>query len=203
MTGVRVNDQPHIWKPLLQDVGIHRRHHDVAVAIHDQRRLCDLGQIGIAVCRDFAPGHDGRLLRLDVGHTRLRRVIILAGRNARLPCPRRRPGRPLRGSDGGRCRERRRRPAAAKPPSEKPETSTCSRPCARANAMMLDAMVPHAASVSSRSCSTASCIVANGHFWRLECHQASLHADDHFSLRAAGFDISQCLIGLHEREDPI
>src|SRR6202795_1257724 len=36
---------------LLKDVGIDSRHHDVVLAVHDQRALLDLLQIAVAVCR--------------------------------------------------------------------------------------------------------------------------------------------------------
>src|SRR5580692_3270781 len=54
--GIRVEDQPGIRQMLLKDAGIDGRHHDVVLAVDDERALLDLLQIAIAVCcRDRTP----------------------------------------------------------------------------------------------------------------------------------------------------
>src|SRR5580692_11467582 len=49
--GIRVEDQPGIRQVLLKDVGIDGRHHDVVLAVDDERALLDLLQIAVAVSR--------------------------------------------------------------------------------------------------------------------------------------------------------
>src|SRR5579862_6914697 len=54
--GIRVEDQPGIRYMLLKDVGIDGWHHDVVLAVDDERALLDLLQITVAVCRgDYTP----------------------------------------------------------------------------------------------------------------------------------------------------
>src|ERR1700728_2083398 len=54
---------------LLKDVGIDSRHHDVVLAVDDERALLDLLQIAIAVCRgDYTPfGKSDELGLADLG----------------------------------------------------------------------------------------------------------------------------------------
>ena len=49
MTGIRIDDQLCIRNVLSQRERVDRRHHDVIVAVHDQRGLLDFLEIGVTL----------------------------------------------------------------------------------------------------------------------------------------------------------
>src|SRR5580700_10194949 len=67
--GIRIKDQPSIRQMLLKDVGIDGRHHDVVLAVDDERALLDRLQIAVAVGRgDHTPFSQSHELSLgDLG----------------------------------------------------------------------------------------------------------------------------------------
>src|SRR5882762_7539038 len=77
MARIRVDDELRIRDVLTKRERVNCRHHNVVVAVHDERRLADGSELGIPLSARLAPFADGCGLRLH-GFGRRGRLSVLA-----------------------------------------------------------------------------------------------------------------------------